>query len=694
MSATHSLLQRITTAISARVGSSSGTYTLSNYQYQYAVGGVPLLSAATDGPGYGISSRPDVESAIEQRKDQFDNYKDPGEYSLNQWWLRSQTSFIGGAGVVYQDPDTQGQALNVRFAQSIGVDPFTDPDNIQLLREVNTSAVWTPSALSLGTPALLAPAPHLTNNSVWIAQSNIIKLMDIGTSDVSNYGTATIVVGSLPSADSMDSFITSSGTRFAVVAVTDGANPAFIYRINESLGVMTPISMYNAGLLPGSPVIRKARGVPFLGAGNNLYQLDPNSTGSAALPTPVAAIAQDQNIVSITDGPDAVYVAANDDTSGYIYKSTFNSTTGAVNGLSLIAVLPNGEMINTIASYVATYMIITTITGIRVAQFTGSGIVYGPPLLTVPVTPILSGFRDVAFFGTNAYVTVGDTSQHGGPAGVMCVNLASVISDNNTGVQNNAYCTWVYNPSATTPAVSIMTDQTGRILYTNNFSTNARLNVEHATNKISSGFLDTGRCRYNTLEPKLFKFMSIKTPTPLQGEVTVATLDEGGGVTNYITYGPSLTPGTADIATPTPAGPQNWLALRFTLRRNPSVLSQGGKLDAWQFKAIPGTIKQRSIIKNFLMFNGEKDQGGNNIFNPAIDRLDQIRQMCQRGDTVVFQDLVNNISTQVVIDNYEFTMLAPPGPNAENYGGYLRLTMRTVADVIPPLPPNSGAVDE
>lgn len=694
MSAIHSLLQRITTSISARVGTSSGTYSLSNYQYNYAIGGVPLLSAATDGPGYGISSRPDVEQAIEQRKDQFDNYKDPGEYSLNQWWLRSQTSFIGGAGVVYQDPDTQGQALNVRFHQSIGIDPFSDADNIQLLRETNTSATWTPFVS--GSTAWLAPAPHLTDNFVWITQGTNIKLMNIGTSDVGTYGNGTFAAGS--TAISIDSFITESGTRYSVTFVSDGGgNPSFIYRTNESLGAMAPISMYNAGvLLAPSAVIRKAHGFPFLGMGPRLYQLDPASTGSAALPTPAATIPLDQNIVSITDGPDAVYVAANDDTSGYIYKSTFNSSTGLVNGLSLIAVLPNGEMINSIASYVATYMVITTITGIRVGSFTGSGIQYGPPIVTVPATSLNSGFGEVAFFGTNAYVIVGDTSQHGGPAGVMCINLASIVNDNNTGAQTNAYCTWIYNPaqSPTDGAYSIMTDQSGRILFTSGTSLQTALNVEHATRKIASGFLDTGRCRYNTLEPKLFKFMSIKTPTPLLGEVTVAVLDEGGGVTNYSTYGPTLTPGVNDIATPVPAGPQNWLALRFTLRRGATDLTVGGELDSWQLKALPGTLKQRSIVKNFLLFNVEKDKTGQNIVNPALDRLDQIRAFCQRGDTVVFQDLVNDISTQVVIDNYTFTMLAPPGPNAENYGGYLALNMRTVADTFPPMPPTVGAVDE
>jgi hypothetical protein len=61
--------------------------------------------------------------------------------------------------------------------------------------------------------------------------------------------------------------------------------------------------------------------------------------------------------------------------------------------------------------------------------------------------------------------------------------------------------------------------------------------------------------------------------------------------------------------------------------------------------------------------------------------------MCQRQDSVNFQDLVNDTSTLVIIDNYQFVMMGPPGPNAENYGGYLKLDLRTIADSVPALAP-------
>jgi hypothetical protein len=90
-----------------------------------------------------------------------------------------------------------------------------------------------------------------------------------------------------------------------------------------------------------------------------------------------------------------------------------------------------------------------------------------------------------------------------------------------------------------------------------------------------------------------------------------------------------------------------------------------------------------------------KDKSGQIIQGDtqSLDILTAIRQMAQRGDTITLQDLVNNIATQVIIDDYQFTMLAPPGPNKENYGGYLTIDMRTVADSVPPVPQLPAEID-
>jgi hypothetical protein len=675
-----SLIQNIVFKVSGRAVSSSGLFVPTTINYDYAIGGIPLLSATGD-------TTPDYEKPVPQRKDQFDSFKDPGEYSLNQWWLRSQNSFTGGEGVVYQDPDTQGQPRNIRYHHGLGVDPFSDPDILNLLHE--TEQATNIGGANSGIP-YMASQINSFGDCVWVARGSTVEMRTVQPGNLAIQSTATLTTSSSSMAIVGDiaTFKDSSGVSFAMVYMNDTVTPANsgVWRINEGAAVATRIYQPPA-TAPTSVVVAKARGLLALALNSSLYMLDPYAAANTALPAASASVPIDQSIVAITDGPDAVYVGANDNNRGYIYKTTFGNT-GLVNGLTLTAVLPNGEMVNDCQAYVNTYMVISSNSGIRVGTFTGSGIQYGPQILTVPVTANPSGFGKVAFYGTRAYITTLGQAQHDGMKGIMAVDLATIISDSNTGASFNPYCTWVYFPNNTAPVYDVTVTQTGRVCFTANTGTNAKAYVEHATTLIASGYLDTGRCRFNTVEPKLFKYFSVRTPVPLLGEVTVTLLDDAGGITNYITYGPTLDPGTGDIATPIPGGPRNWEALRFTLRRGNVDPTVGGQLDSWQIKALPGTLKQRVIVHQFWCTNDIQDKGGNRVRGDtqALDILTQIRQMCQRGDTVTFQDIAQDTSTQVIIDDYQFTMRTPPGPNKENFGGILTVTMRTVADAVPALP--------
>lgn len=692
------LINDIVYKISGRVLSSSGLYIPSDYQYDYALGGTPFLSATSD-------TRPDLEGPVEQRKQQFDNYKDPGEYSLNQWWLRSQTSFAGGAGVVYQDPDTQGAAKNIRYRHSLGVDPFSDLDLLQLLKSsVETGAA--DSDTDAGAAIFANSWEGTFDNDVIIAKGRTIYRYEVLEGSLGANGSVTLPTSGVGTPriedgivviDSPNSSVPSSNGHFYVYYLDSGS------AANTGIYHMEGLAAVRQYITTTGPVrLSKARGLLAVGVVNEFYMLDPYVAANTALPAANAAVPVDQVIVGAVDGPDSVYVAANDAFNGFIYKATFD-TNGVVNGLSLTAVLPNGERINSIGAYVNTNLIITTETGVRVGVFTGGSVQYGPNLIPVPKEEFSdpsvhefadSGFGRIAFHGSLAFITTLGDPQHDGANGLMAIDLGTVIDDSNTGASINAYSTWLYPVGNTDRVVDVTVTVDGRLIYTTGFSATSDVYLEHKTELVEQGYLDTGRCRFNTVEPKLFKYMSIRTPSVLEGELLVSVIDQNDGVTNYQTFGPTLDPGTNDISTPVPAGPQNWISLRFTLRRGATDATIGAKLDSWQIKALPGTLKQRKIVRQFLCFNQEKDKAGQIISGDTLSltRLTQVRQMCQRGDTVTFQDLVNNISDQVVIDDYQFTMLAPPGPNGENYGGYLTVHMRTVADNVPPL--SFAGVDE
>lgn len=619
----------------------SGQYVLQDNLYDYAIAGIPFLSAISD-------QRPHTNRMAPIRKEQFDNFAEPGEQSLQGWWLRSQSTFNGGAGVLYQDPDNDNQ-FNYRFADSLGINP------------------WTGGQLKLLRQTTLGQSRSLTNNRVqgYVTTPGVDAYWDMDAANltkVTDSGTTAIITG----AANVLMDITSSGDR---------------YFLATSTGVFTgtdagaPVQTYNTAMTRS--VIEAVKDRLIVTSGPDVYQI---LYTPAVGPLPAADYSHPNTAKwtwrSITDGPTAIYIAGDDGVTGQIHKFTVvNGTTGIpeFEWAGVTATMPTGETINTIYSYVQSFVGIATSKGFRVGEIDGNGdITYGPLLFTPP-----GGCTGITGFDT--FMWTGSTAQHAGNSGLYRVDLGNVIQEQTTRAVRYAYARDIY---ATGPvnAVTSVTNfgKSDRIVYATNLEGSFK---EQATELLPNGFLDTGRIRFNTEEPKLYKFFSVRTPTPLLGNVSATILTETGGVIPTVTYGPTSGSGTKDIGISNPVGPQNWLALRFTLFRDPSVTSQGGVMNGWQVKALPGSIRQRIITHPFLMLDDEKDKGGQRIGYDGYtqDRLTAFEAVARAGDVVLFQELAAQMVTQVVIDDFEFQQLGPPGPNGPT-GGYLTVVMRTTAE--------------
>jgi len=625
-----------------------GSYALTSYEYDYAIGGLPFLSATRDAWPY-------TEGMAEVRKQQFDSSAEPGEQSIFGWWLRSQSNFTGGAGLLYQDPDTQNpyiRAFDTRFADSLGVDPWTSGE-LHLLRESTQRVTGLTSTVNY-VQGFIDPSGV---DAAWYMDGNLFwKITDAGRTSIT-WGTAGSPLG-----------LASSGSRYFLLA-TDG--------IWTGLDTGAATKIYNVIGTPTTGAIGYVKDRLVWSWDNALYSGAAITTGTG---TALLSYTHSNPLwkwSSISEGPNAIYVSGNNTTTGSIYKMTLQPSTGT--GLPTLstpivsAQMPTGERINTIYGYVGSFLGIATTKGFRVGDLDANGDVAYGPLLFTPA----GGCQSIA--GFDRFMWTGSTTAHDGSSGLYRVDLGAVIQEQSTQAVRYAYARDIYAPAEINQVQSVsMFGGTDRKIYS---IQNDSIWIEHATNKIASGYLKTGRVRYNTEEPKLYKFVSLRTPIPLQGNVQFSVLDQGGGVTPYVTYGPGFSPGTGDIATPQPNGPQNWIALQFTLSRG-TVLSQGGILNGWQIKALPGSIRQRMISHTFLLFDQETDKGGQNMGYDgyARDRFEQFKAIARAGDVVSFQELIDDVSTLVVIDDWKFTQLAPPGPNGGSLGGYLNVTMRTVAE--------------
>jgi hypothetical protein len=623
-----------------------GSYNLQDYQFDYALGGIPFFSATRDAWPY-------TEGMAPIRKDQFDNFAEPGEQSLQGWWLRSQSNFSFGAGILYQDPDSDNQ-FSYRFHDSLGVDPWVSGE-LSLLKQMNNR--YTLSSTFNKVRGYVDPSGV---DAAWYTDGSILwKVTQAGRTNIATTGMTGTVTG-----------LSSTGSRYFLSTTTgiySGVDTAAITKMYDN-----PTGTYTRGALG------YAKDRIIAAFDNSLYAVPIQTGASTVIPaTALLYTHPDPSWVwtSITEGPAAIYASGQNTTMSAVYKFVGNlDATGESFIPTVTAQMPYGETINDIYGYIGSFMGIATSKGFRVGEFDSNGDVAYGPLLFQP-TGGCSGI-----VGYDRFMWTGSTNAHDGSCGTYRVDLGTTIQEQTTKSVRYAYARDAYASGRTgsVSSVAMLGASKSLVFPVTGFS----LWTQDATVLYPSGYLETGRVRFNTEEPKLFKFVSLRTPNPLGGNVTLSVVPQSGPEITYITYTPSFPPTTNDVGTPEPAGPQNYISLKFTLGRNATDTTMGGVLNGWQIKALPGSIRQRLIQHTWLLFDEEADKAYQRVGTDgyARQRFTDFQSLARAGDVVVFQELEENLSTLVVIDDWKFTQTGPPGPNGSALGGYLTVTLRTVAE--------------
>lgn len=645
------IVNRIPFELSNFGSQGGGSFNLADYQFDYAIDGIPFLSATRD-------QWPYTEGMAEIRKQQYDSSAEPGEQSLYGWWLRSQNSFTGGAGIIYQDPDTQNpyvRAFDLRYADSLGVDPFTS-GQLTLIRDV-----FFEFALTGANSRVQGFVSSTGVDSAWSVDGGNYR----SYTDSTNTGIAFASTGSV-----LD--LTGAGNR-SLILMTDG--------VWSGVDSTAPTKIFSFTGTPTGGAIGFVKNRVAVGVDNKLYFAPLNTGATLAIDTaPNFTFSYTHTDptwkwTSITEGPTAIYAAGRNSTQSAIFKFVIDfNQTGVEQVLPIVtSTLPTGEKINSIFAYVGSFMGIATNRGFRVGDFDSNGdVIYGP-LLFQPA----GGCQGIT--GFDRFMYVGSTQAHDGTSGLFKVDLGAAIQEQSTQAVRYAYSRDIYSQIGTGATLSVsMFGATDRPTFALQ-QYGAMLTMPNTL--IAQGYLKTGRIRFNTEEPKLYKFVSLRTPSALDGNVAFSVLGQDGAEVPYVTYGPGMSPATGDIATPQPVGRQNWIALKFTLTRG-TDLTKGGILNGWQVKALPGATRQRLITHTFLLFDEEADKGGQRVGtdNYARDRFENFKAVARAGDVVVFQELVENISTLVIVDDWKYTQLGPPGPTGATLGGYLTVVLRTVAE--------------
>ena len=726
---------RSTRAIAVDVGvvATDSIWQNTDVAYDVAIGGMPFVYAISD-------ANPYIRQTAPYRKEQFDNQTEPGEQSLTGWWLRSQSSFHEGTGINFYDPGLIPGEGTSRFADSKGVDVWTEGE-VTLLNNTASAHYTSGVVRANGKPSQIARSIQ------WSGTNGILLLDEYDVDKIAADGTDTHFIDYAAGTDNPVLAICDDGINaYWVTAILDsGVDKTAVYKkpLTGDASTSNTLLFSSSSIVANEATMEYVKDRIVMAVNNKIFEF---ATNASALPTAVYTHTSTSVVfTSVTASGTAIYVSAFEGIQSYIYKFTLSTSTGSMPSLTsaiTAAQMPTGEKIFKIEYYLG-YMLIGTNKGIRVATVSDDGsIIYGPLMIETSQPVYDFAFRDRFVWATTGVAGEGgvvridlgndlgglrfayanDLWLDNGVTGYVTTScafagetdrLVFVTTAVNRGTITNKELTsnvatlttsaahnlevsdsiWVEGVDATFNGQYTVTAATTTTFSYTKAATNVAstavssatalvnetgtINIESSGEKMTDGYLQTGYIRYNTLEPKNFKRL-LGRGEFTYGSMTLETVDADGTEYDIVSYDSSVPP--VEVTTSQPAGAQEYLAYKFILYRDGTDNTKGPIFKGYQAKATIATPRQRVIRFPVYCFDVETDKY--NVLvgyeGRARDRIDALEAIEEDGDIVTWQDLTTGESRQVAIEQITFTRMTPPDRGFTGYGGMLTITVRTV----------------
>jgi len=714
--------------------STAPIYTPSNVAYDMAINNLPFFTAASDDSPY-------RRVTAQYRKQQYDQTREAGEQTLTGWWFRSQSSFHLGQGIKFFEPAqdeglrfqyteskgldvwTKGQATLILDSDAghqttAAINSNGRPD--QHLRSIK----WTKSGntydgclmldgfdINKVYPTITASVTNkaLTSNVATLTTSTAHGLAVGMTAEISGVDatfngsyTITAVTSTTFSYAKTATNVTSTpvspaGTVYSndthfqdysvvgaykVYALCDdgvyaywlsliddsGVDKTAMYKklLNDDATVSPTLMWKTSSVLVNNAVIEFTKERIVACINNGVYEI---STTASALPTAVYTHPVDNFVyASITSSGAAIYVAGFSGSQSNIQKFTLTSVGAMPTLTSAItaAEMPSGELIYKIYYYLG-YMMIGTTKGVRVAAVSDDGSLAYGPLLFDSEQPVYD------FAARDRYIWAA-TNVDGAP-GTTRIDLGTQIG---SLLFPYAWDTYYAGVSGRYTTACAFVNGTDRLAFTTNYTTtDGAVYIESATRLVSSGYLQTGYIRYNTLENKLFKLLNPRFDAT-NGAISIFSIDSEGdeySIGSFI-QGAAVT----EIGIPYPAAAQEYLGFKFTFTRSDTDNTKGPIFTGYQVKALPAIPRQRIIQYPLFCYDHESDRFGVEVGydGSAYDRMIALESVENTGDTVRVEDFRTGEVYIGLIEELDFINRTPSDKRFSGFGGILVATIRSV----------------
>jgi hypothetical protein len=364
---------RPTRAIAVDLGiATTSTWQNTGDSYDCAIAGIPFLTAVSD-------ERPYQRATSPFRKQQFDSQRDPGEQSLSTWWLRSQSSFHAGEGILFYDPlanpySTTIASNSYRIKESYGVDIWTQ-GQATLLHDVTQGHISTHQINSNGRVG-----QHL--RSIVYNGTNGVLLHDGYDIDrVSVSGTVEHWVDNTAGQDRVYSLCDDGKFAYWITNDASTGKLEIDKKLLTAASTTAPTVVATASSIAvTNAVIDYVKQRLVFAVNNFVYEMPASATAFNQAVLVYTHPSTSFVFTSITESGTAIYIAGYEGIKSSIFRFSLdaNGTMPVLTSAITAAELPVGEVVNKIYEYLG-YMMIGTSKGVRVAEIKSDGsLTYGP----------------------------------------------------------------------------------------------------------------------------------------------------------------------------------------------------------------------------------------------------------------------------------------------------------------------------
>jgi hypothetical protein len=372
----------------------------------------------------------------------------------------------------------------------------------------------------------------------------------------------------------------------------------------------------------------------------------------------------------MAEGSSAMLFGGHDGFASTIQSITLDSGGGlpTLSGAAVTAALPDGELVQELSVLAGQYVGIGTNRGFRVGTISSNGqITYGPLIIEPEGISACT-----ALTAQGRYFVVGFRTT-AGTALVYRVDTGTALEGGVFPYAKDIDCGFI-------GAVTSLAAPSGSQLVC--ISSDGSSWYQSTTEYVDSGYLQTGRIRYRTTEPKNFKALSVEIE-PLAGAISCSLIQEGGttaALGNITATGEVFSESFVHDG-----DPMRYASVKFTMTPGGGGITTP-TIHSYQLRALPAVPPQRLITLPLMCYDQERANSGQMYGGSgfAVDRLTALQLIEDAADTVLYQDFTgpNSSGQLVTIESLKFvqTVAASTSTTSQKTGpgGILIAQLRTI----------------